>query len=52
MSIEIDLDDISEFDPDLAEAIGQNTRRYVNLFSDIISEILPDYKDPTLGVSF
>ncbi|CAD5116938.1 DgyrCDS5777 [Dimorphilus gyrociliatus] len=48
-AIEIDIDDISEHDPDLAEAIGMNTRRYVNLFSDIISEMLPDYKDPTLG---
>ena len=31
-------------DPDLAEAIVQNTRRYVTIFSDAISELLPTYK--------
>ena len=31
-------------DPELAEAIVQNTRRYVTIFSDAISELLPTYK--------
>lgn len=31
-------------DPDLADAICQNTRRYVTIFSDAVSELLPTYK--------
>lgn len=31
-------------DPDLAQAIAQNTRRYVAIFSDVVSELLPVYK--------
>ena len=30
--------------PELAEAIVQNTRRYVTIFSDAVSELLPTYK--------
>lgn len=40
----IDLDDVAETDPELAEAISQNTRRYVAIFSDAITELLPTYK--------
>lgn len=40
----IDLDDIEEIDVELAEAISQNTRRYISIFSDAISELLPLYK--------
>ena len=30
--------------PELAEAIIQNTRRYVAIFSDAVTELLPTYK--------
>ena len=39
-----------QIDPELAEAICQNTRRYVALFSDAISELLPTYKQREVGV--
>lgn len=31
----IDLDDVHEFNDDLAEAIANNTRRYVNLVNEV-----------------
>ncbi|KAK8391499.1 hypothetical protein O3P69_017220 [Scylla paramamosain] len=43
-SLTIDIDDVVEFDPDMAEAMVQNTRRYVLLFSEVVQEMLPDYK--------
>ncbi|XP_008555507.1 DNA replication licensing factor Mcm7 [Microplitis demolitor] len=45
VALTIDLDDIHEFDDELAEAIAQNTRRYVNLINELVQEILPDYKE-------
>ena len=45
VALTIDLDDVSEIDPELAEAIQENTRRYVNLFADAVHDMLPDYKD-------
>ena len=45
VALTIDLDDINEHDPDLATAIGENTRRYIQLFADAVQEILPDYKE-------
>ena len=33
-----------QIDVELAEAISQNTRRYISIFSDAISELLPLYK--------
>ena len=40
----IELDDVSEHDPDLCDAVVENTRRYVSLFADAVFAILPDYK--------
>jgi DNA replication licensing factor MCM7 len=40
----IELDDVYEFDSGLAEAIVSNTRRYVSIVSDVVYEMLPDYK--------
>lgn len=40
----IDLDDLHEHDDKLATALTQNARRYVNLVADVVSEMLPDYK--------
>ena len=39
MGIWIDLDDVYNQDPDLAEAIVENSRRYMNLFADVILNI-------------
>jgi len=39
------LDDIATIDPDLAEAISDNTRRYSQLFSQVVQEMLPELKD-------
>jgi len=41
----IDMDDVQEHDPDLAEAMAENTRRYINIFGEIIQEMLPDYRE-------
>ena len=40
----VSLDDVCEIDPELAQAIQQNTRRYTMIFSEAISEMLPQYK--------
>ncbi|XP_025836341.1 DNA replication licensing factor Mcm7 [Agrilus planipennis] len=44
VALYIDLDDVSEYNKELAEAIINNTRRYTNLFSDIVHDILPTFK--------
>lgn len=41
----IDLDDVNEYNESLAEAIAHNTRRYTNLFSEVVMELLPTYKE-------
>ena len=41
----IDLDDVNEIDPDLAESIIENARRYTNLFADAVYDLLPDYRE-------
>ncbi|XP_072033862.1 DNA replication licensing factor mcm7-like [Amphiura filiformis] len=45
VALTIDLDDVNEIDPELAEAIQENTRRYTNLFADAVQDMLPEYKD-------
>ncbi|KPI93535.1 PREDICTED: DNA replication licensing factor Mcm7 [Papilio xuthus] len=40
----VDLDDLYETNAELAEAVKQNTRRYTNIVSDLVYEMLPDYK--------
>nr|CAB3263696.1 DNA replication licensing factor mcm7-B [Phallusia mammillata] len=45
VSLTVDLDDLQEFDADLAENVVQNTLRYQRLFADVIEELLPDYKE-------
>ncbi|TDG53061.1 hypothetical protein AWZ03_000604 [Drosophila navojoa] len=42
--ITIDLDDLAEFNESLAEAVIENCRRYASIFSDVIAELLPSYK--------
>ncbi|XP_064639255.1 DNA replication licensing factor mcm7-B-like [Lineus longissimus] len=41
----IDLDDITDHDPDMADAILENTKRYEKIFGDVIQEMLPEYKE-------
>jgi len=41
----IDIDDVQETDPALAESIMENTKRYTDIFSDVIFEMLPEYKE-------
>ncbi|OXU18408.1 hypothetical protein TSAR_003089 [Trichomalopsis sarcophagae] len=41
----IDLDDVKDFDDELAEMITKNTRRYVNLLLDLVQSILPDFRE-------
>lgn len=40
----IELDDLNQFDDELTTAVLSNTRRYENLISDLVYEILPNYK--------
>ncbi|KAG4073434.1 hypothetical protein HA402_000658 [Bradysia odoriphaga] len=47
-ALTIELDDLNEFNDNLVEAVVQNTRRYAKLFSDVVSEILPTYKERTI----
>ncbi|KAG5880468.1 hypothetical protein JTB14_000573 [Gonioctena quinquepunctata] len=39
----IELDDVYDFNEEIAQAIESNTRRYANLISDIVFEILPTF---------
>lgn len=41
----VDLDDVAEFDPELAEQIVENARRYTLIFGEAIQEMLPNYKE-------
>lgn len=45
VALTVDLDDIMEVDPELSDAIQENTRRYINLFGDAVHELLPTYKE-------
>lgn len=44
----IDLDDLYEYNDSLVDAIVQNTRRYSSLFSDVILDLLPSYKERSI----
>ena len=50
VQLEIDLDDIMDHDPELAEAIIENSRRYQALFADAVAELLPQYKEKDVSV--
>ena len=39
-----------EYDPDLAEAIVQNARRYINIISEAVYELLPTYKQKEVSL--
>jgi len=44
VALTIDVDDVNEHDPDLADAILENTRRYLQIFGDAVHDLLPEYK--------
>jgi DNA replication licensing factor MCM7 len=41
LRFQVDLDDVKAFDHQLADSIVKNTRRYVDLFSAALDELLP-----------
>ncbi|KAK4879036.1 hypothetical protein RN001_007182 [Aquatica leii] len=41
----IDLDDVRDYDDGLAEAIMNNTRRYMSMTSDVIYDLLPTFRE-------
>ncbi|XP_044751759.1 DNA replication licensing factor Mcm7 [Coccinella septempunctata] len=43
IALYVELDDVNDFDEELGTAIKNNTRRYCNLFSDVIYAILPEF---------
>lgn len=43
--LQIDLDDVADFDSDLASEIVNNTLRYQKLFADVTEKLLPEYKE-------
>ena len=45
VSLQIDLTHLQEFDPELAEAVVANARRYNLLASDAVWELIPDYRE-------
>lgn len=44
MTLEVNLEDVEQFDAELAADVLENTRRYQGLFSDVVFELLPNYK--------
>ena len=45
VAVTVDLEHVQDHDPELAEAIRNNARRYVLLTSEAVSEMLPDYRE-------
>lgn len=45
ISMNIELDDVHTFDEELAQAILNNARRYSNMVSDIVFDLLPTFKE-------
>ncbi|XP_026280371.1 DNA replication licensing factor Mcm7 [Frankliniella occidentalis] len=49
VSLTIDLDDLEDFDSDLAASVIDNTRRYSQLVGDVVSELLPLFKEKEIA---
>lgn len=45
MALTIDLDDLEDFDSDLAASVIENSRRYSQIVGDVVSELLPLFKE-------
>ena len=52
VALTIDVDDVNEHDPDLADAILENTRRYLQIFGDAVHDLLPEYKVKEVSLLF
>ena len=46
----VDIDDIARVDPELADAILDNSRRYIQIFSQVVQEMLPELKDKEVKI--
>ena len=44
----IELDDLQQFNDQIVDAIMLNTRRYLNMFSDVVADLLPTFKERTV----
>ena len=45
------MDDIADFDPDLATNIQNNASRYLGLLYDVIDSLLPSYGMANMGMA-
>lgn len=45
VALTVDLDDLEDFDSDLAAAVVENTRRYSQIVGDVVADLLPLYKE-------
>ncbi|XP_017774890.1 PREDICTED: DNA replication licensing factor Mcm7 [Nicrophorus vespilloides] len=41
----VELDDVHDFNDELCDSIKNNTRRYTSMVSDIVQELLPQFKE-------
>jgi len=44
VSLDVELDDLAAFDEELATAVPLNTRRFVNIFSDAVNDLIPEIR--------
>lgn len=45
VALYVDLDEVAEEDPELVDAVCENTKRYGRLFADAVHELLPQHKE-------
>ena len=50
--LEIDLEHLKEHDDDLCQAVLTNTKRYLNIVSDAVHELLPQFKTKEVLISY
>lgn len=50
VSLCVELDDVSEEDPELVESVCENAKRYAAIFADAVHELLPEYKEKDVSV--
>ncbi|NXY91606.1 MCM7 factor, partial [Alcedo cyanopectus] len=45
VALYVSLDDVAEDEPELAEAVAENGRRYGRVFAEAVQELLPLYRE-------
>lgn len=50
VALQIDIDDVTTHDEDLSKAILANTKRYSAIFSDVVQELLPVYREKQVDI--